>query len=1110
MPDDRAMPQAAASSTVTLRLLGDPALVSADGSIKALERRAAGLLALVALEPGVTRARAAALLWPDSDDARRALRQQISRFRKNYGAELVRGDDALFIANGVQVDALQSAGGAVLGDLSFDDCEEFAEWLARARQQRRGGETAGIAQQLAAAEASGDLEAATGLAEQLLLADNDSEAHHRTLMRLHYLRGDIAQAQAVYERLVRQLKVRFGAQPSAETEALARALRTALSAPASALPSARPVPVTVLRPPRMVGRERELAALVNAWDHGKAALLLGEPGLGKTRLLAEFCGGRRVVMVQGRPGDAGVPYATLARLLRAVMERAPIDLPAPRRTELARLLPELASVVPLPVDGQRLVLQGAVEAVLAQAQLDDAAAGGVIVDDLHFADDASVEMLQALMAADALRDLRWALAQRPGEGSAAAAALRDALEEAQALVAIDVTPLTVAQMTVLIESLGLPGVDAAQLAAPLTRHTGGNPLFALETLKQSLASGSLRDGRLPRPMAVGALIERRLKQLSERALALARVAAVAGTDFSIAVAEEITGARAVELADAWAELEAAQVLRDQAFAHDLVYDAVLRSVPEAIARHLHGQLARWLQARDGETARIAEHWEAAQEREPAAHAWVEAARVAGARLRYREAMQCYERAAAHFEALGKFSARFGALKNAVDEASMIDVELPLYSDMVDRLVDAAPDGATRAEALIYRLRVLEQTGDHAATLRLADEVQALAQAAGQPHTEAMALCARAGAMFALGRLPEAAQMYEQVGDFGARTGNAELEGFGHSSRATVLLRLCRHAEAMESFEHARKLYERYDMAARLLLVEQQVSIAQTTRGYAVAGLQAAERALLAATRLEIALDVMGNCVIAQSLALRALGRYAEALSAVERLLPKLLESDSWFHARLQLEQAQIYLDLGRPDIAQRLAAQVREGGRLPPGDTSRLVGVELQLRAGSDTEHALALASDARVEGRRRCELLRLLARKAERPEALLDQALRAATESDLPHERSTARAFLARELARSGQPTAAAELMRMALADDAVVPAGYPPAVAECAVEVFTASGDAALAQGVLTNALAWIERAAQGLPAELRSSFVERNEVNRRLLALARRSPRHSSASG
>ncbi|MCU0939065.1 MAG: AAA family ATPase, partial [Burkholderiaceae bacterium] len=368
-------------------------MLGADGTIKALERRAAGLLALVALEPGITRARAAALLWPESDTARQALRQQIARFRKNYGADLVAGADVLVIAEGVVVDALQDGGGALLGELAFDDCEDFADWLAQQRAQRRSGAASGLVQQIAAAEAGGDLEAAARLAEQLLLADNDSEAHHRTLMRLHYLRGDIAQAQAAYERLVRLLRTRFGARPSVETEQLARALRAAQPAAraVAAAPSPlRPVPVTVLRPPRMIGRQRELGALVDAWQSGRAALLLGEPGLGKTRLLAEFGAGRRVLMVQGRPGDAGVPYATLSRLLRAVFERTRIELPAPRRTELARLLPELAPSVPLPADGQRLLLQGAVEAVLAQARADGTASDGVIVDDLHFADDASV------------------------------------------------------------------------------------------------------------------------------------------------------------------------------------------------------------------------------------------------------------------------------------------------------------------------------------------------------------------------------------------------------------------------------------------------------------------------------------------------------------------------------------------------------------------------------------------------------------------------------------------------------------------------------------------------------------------------------------------------
>ncbi len=58
-----------------------------------------------------------------------------------------------------------------------------------------------------------------------------------------------------------------------------------------------------------------------------------------------------------------------------------------------------------------------------------------------------------------------------------------------------------------------------------------------------------------------------------------------------------------------------------------------------------------------------------------------------------------------------------------------------------------------------------------------------------------------------------------------------------------------------------------------------------------------------------------------------------------------------------------------------------------------------------------------------------------------LEQALRFAAEGDLPHEHCTARALLARDLARAGQAGAAAELMRVALADPAIVPAGYPPA---------------------------------------------------------------------
>ncbi|MFO0432901.1 MAG: ATP-binding protein [bacterium] len=1108
MPDDRRTMPPRAASTVTLRLLGDPALVGADGSIKALERRAAGLLALVALEPGVTRARAAALLWPESDNARQALRQQIARFRKNYGAELVRGDDALVIADGVSVDALHSPDGALLGDLSFEDCDDFSAWLAQQRVQRRSGAASGLAQQIAAAEAQGDLDAATRLAEQLLLADNDSEAHHRTLMRLHYLRGDIAQAQAAYERLVRQLKSRFGAQPSAETEALARALRTALAAPAPALPAARPVPVTVLRPPRMIGRTRELAALQAAHAEQRIALVLGEPGLGKTRLLTEFAAGLPgVIQVQGRPGDAGVPYSTLVRLLRAVLARAPealtqaTELP---RNALARLLPELAPSVPLPADGQRVLLQAAVQAVLDRAALD-----AVIVDDLHFADEASCEMLQSVIHADAAFGPRWLLAQRPGEGSPAAARLRNALDEAQLLHPVPLAPLTEDEMADLVDSLGLPELDGRALAPVLVRHTGGNPLYALETLKQGLAQGMVgRSGldmqRLPHPGSVGALIERRLKQLSERALALARVAAIAGVDFSIALAEEVMGVRALELADAWSELESAQVLRESAFAHDLVYDAVLRSVPEAIAQHLHAQLAQWLVAHKGEFARIASHWEAAREMGLAAAAWTEAARSADARLRYRESQACFESAARLYESLGDRQSHFVALLGAVDLASLLDGDPAAYAALCDRLIAAAPDDPQRARAMVYRLRLLELAGDGTALLRGADEVIALARACGEKHAEAVGRSARATAFAALGRMEEAATLYREVAALGAEMGDPEMEGFGCSSRAVMFVRLGRHAEALVEFERARALYAQHAYHLRLIMVEQQMASLLTIRGYAATGLAAAERALSLADRIETAPDLLGHCHLVRAIALRALGSYAEALAVLEAVTPMLEAAQTWVLARVQLELAQLFLELGRTDRASFLLARVREGNQLPAGERPRVTALELLLKASAadrvapgDRAPALAVASDAAVEPRRRCELLRALAlctQGAER-QAQLEQALRLAAEGDLPHEHCTVRALLARDLARAGQAGAAAELMRVAVADDAIVPAGYPPAVLECAIEVWQAAGERERADQALRRALDWIEAAERGLPEELRASFRDRNPVNRRL---------------
>ena len=144
------------------------------------------------------------------------------------------------------------------------------------------------------------------------------------------------------------------------------------------------------------------------------------------------------------------------------------------------------------------------------------------------------------------------------------------------------------------------------------------------------------------------LIQQRLARLSAPALRLARCAAVAGQDLNSALAASVLGQRLIDLADAWSELEAAQVLRDGGFAHDLIAEAALASVPQAVARPLHAEVAAWLEAHDGAPARVAEHWLAAGETRRAAPQrwprrsmrWAVAARSGGPPVRRRSATSC--------------------------------------------------------------------------------------------------------------------------------------------------------------------------------------------------------------------------------------------------------------------------------------------------------------------------------------------------------------------------------------------------------------------------------------------------------------------------------------
>ena len=444
-----------------------------------------------------------------------------------------------------------------------------------------------------------------------------------------------------------------------------------------------------------------------------------------------------------------------------------------------------------------MALHGAVQAWLVQAQQQGLAL--IVFDDLHFADAASVEVTRALMGSDTLGGLRFALAARPGEIGAEAEALRSALSEARALDEIVLEPLSIEQMTALVTSLGLPELDAPALGLQLARHSGGNPLYALETLKLGLSDGKLHNGTLPSPQGVGALIERRLKQLSGPAISLARVAAVAGVDFDIKLAEEVTGRNAVDLADAWSQLEAAQVLRDGAFAHDLVWDAVLRMIPKPIAQRLHGQCATHLASQGCEPARLGAHWMAAGRAIEGAEAYLDAAERARRAGRRVEEAAFLAAAAQGFADAGEAERRFDALA----ERSSVLVQADFgeaANQALDELRALAANDRQRLRALREQVELLGQRGQYAESVELGGEALALARKLEDPTSQLRIVGSMVGGLNSLGRDAEAYDLLVPLGRWARDHVDADLRYLWRGYWAVTLANLDRLRESVEAYE----------------------------------------------------------------------------------------------------------------------------------------------------------------------------------------------------------------------------------------------------------------------------------------------------------------------
>jgi DNA-binding SARP family transcriptional activator len=686
---------------IRLKLLGGFEARLGSGVALAIPgRKVQALLTYLAVPAGrrVARDTLAALLWGEADEAgaRNNLRQMLFSIRRTLGAaaaaSLSVDADAVALTAGVAVDvaefeqrladrspeALVAAAEIYRGDFAEGLVVEepaFEDWRRAERDRLRGLMHGALARLAAHAARSGDLAAAVEWAHRLLALDPLDETTHRLVMRLYADQGRHTAALRQYQACLEILRRELGVEPDEETRALYRRLleqrgagRRAETSP-STLPSGGAP---------LIGREKEVTHLEEALEavwrgEGRVIAVLGEAGIGKSRLVAELAAaaerrGGRVIAGACHEAERTLPLHPWADAVRhggllEVDERIR-TLPRGWRLELARLFPELE---PQAAPGV-LREEGALQLFEALAHLFLAVALDrplvLLVEDLHWSDVMSVRFLSFLARRIDRARVLIAFTAREEETPdvPVLASLLVQLDREGRLRRLALAPLARAETDGLVRALVPTGTDAgvlAGLAESVWSASEGNPFVAVETV-QAWREGGTAGADVPLPRKVHELIAARLERLGPAGQEMTAVAAVIADAFDFALLARAAGFSESSAAETLEELVRRRVLHGAgerfAFVHERIRSVAYQRLLPPRRKLLHRRVAEAaaaIYATDLErhAAALGHHYRAAEVWDRAVEYLRRAGVLAFARGGHREAAAAFEQAIAALEHL---------------------------------------------------------------------------------------------------------------------------------------------------------------------------------------------------------------------------------------------------------------------------------------------------------------------------------------------------------------------------------------------------------------------------------------------------------------------------
>jgi class 3 adenylate cyclase/predicted ATPase len=413
----------------------------------------------------------------------------------------------------------------------------------------------------------------------------------------------------------------------------------------------------------LVGREEELDLLTRRWERarkgeGQLALVVGEPGLGKSRLIGEF----RV-----RLGEA--PHTWVEWSSSQLLQNTPLhpiaewgrlrfgaDLPAEQRladlentlalvgldpAEYAPLVAPLVAVA-LPDDRhaklaaeelRRRQLAAMTAFVLAGARSQPAV---VAFEDLHWADPSSLDLLRALAERGAQAPLLLIATTRPE--------FRPPWSVRSHHSVISLSPLDRAQVARMVGELASRHALSREVVERVSERTGGVPLFVEEVTRLLLERG-IEGGAQTIPPTLQQSLAARLDRLGP-AREIAQIGAVLGRDFPHALLQAVADLDEAGLHSSLERLAEADILfvegaapqASYRFKHALIQDAAYESLLKSRRQPLHRRAAEVLRESGAEPETIAHHFTEAGLDDLAIEWWGKAGDQALRRSAFQEAI----------------------------------------------------------------------------------------------------------------------------------------------------------------------------------------------------------------------------------------------------------------------------------------------------------------------------------------------------------------------------------------------------------------------------------------------------------------------------------------